>query len=151
MATRVEESTFRVRRRPVRDRAAIRAAETRGTRMMFLFAIVVFGLASMYTSVAMLARVTPALFPGQSIADVPGLGDFADVINTPKNEETVFNRRINLLIVGLDKRPGWRFEGAYLNDTVMVATLDPTTKNANILSFPRDLYVYSGEDREKLA
>jgi LCP family protein required for cell wall assembly len=51
----------------------------------------------------------------------------------------------------LDKRPDWRFEGPYLNDTVMVATLDPNTKSANILSFPRDLYIYSGEDRDKFA
>ncbi len=119
--------------------------------MLFLFAIFVFGLASIYTSVAMLARVTPALFPGQSIVDVPGLKQAQKVFQVPKNEDTVFNRRINVLIVGLDKRPGWRFEGAYLNDSVMVATLDPNTKSANILSFPRDLYVYSGEKRDKFA
>ncbi|MEX0781713.1 MAG: LCP family protein [Dehalococcoidia bacterium] len=151
MATRVEESTFRVRSRPARDRAAVAAAETRGTRMLFLFAIFVFGLASIYTSVALLARITPALFPGQSIVDIPVVRDIHKITRAPTSDDSVFNRPINVVIIGLDKRPDWRFEGPYLNDTVMVATLNPQTKSANILSFPRDLYVFSGEDRDKFA
>jgi LCP family protein required for cell wall assembly len=151
MATRVEESTFRVRARPARDRAALAAASTRGTRMLFLFSIFVFGLASIYTGVALLARVTPALFPGQSIGDIPVVRDIHKYTKAPVSEDTVFNRPINVLIVGLDKRAGWRFEDAYLNDTVMVATINPQTKTANILSFPRDLYIYSGDERDKFA
>jgi anionic cell wall polymer biosynthesis LytR-Cps2A-Psr (LCP) family protein len=151
MATRVEESTFRVRSRPARNRAAIAAVETRGTRMLFLFSIFVFGLASIYTAVAMLARVTPALFPGQSIGDIPVVKQIHTITRAPTSDDTVFNRPINVLIVGLDKRAGWRFEDAYLNDTVMVATINPQTKTANILSFPRDLYIYSGEERDKFA
>ena len=135
MATRVEESTFRLGARPARSRATFAAAETRGTRMLFLFAILVFGLASIYTSVALLARITPALFPGQSLINAPivrNIDPIKHVINQPSSD-SVYNRKINVLIIGLDKRPGWRMEGAYLNDSVMVATLDPQTKSANAI------------------
>lgn len=121
--------------------------------MLFLFAILVFGLASIYTSMALLARITPALFPGQSLINAPivrNIDPIKHVINQPSSD-SVYNRKINVLIIGLDKRPGWRMEGAYLNDSVMVATLDPQTKSANVLSFPRDLFIYSGGQRDKFA
>lgn len=164
MAARIEESTFRLSARPARDRTALAAVHTRGTRMLFLLAITVFGLASIYTSVALLARVTPALFPGQTLAGIPVVGDLPikSIVKTEPSSESVFNRRVNVLIVGLDKRadcdgpectePGSRrLEGAYLNDSIMIATLDPESKSASILSLPRDLFVYSGGQRDKFA
>jgi LCP family protein required for cell wall assembly len=45
--------------------------------------------------------------------------------------------RINLLLLGIDRRGG---EGwAFRTDTIMVVTLDPDTRAAGILSIPRDL------------
>lgn len=121
-------------------------------------ALFTFGLASMYTSVAMLARVTPALFPGKSLTNLGIIRPLAD-LNTPLvpitdgGENSVFNRRINLLILGVDKRPGGGLQAdgsyvspigddaPYLTDTVMVATIDPNTGQLNVLSFPRDMYI----------
>jgi LCP family protein required for cell wall assembly len=56
--------------------------------------------------------------------------------------------RINLLLVGIDRRNGTGW--AYRTDTIMVITLDPKTRTAGLLSIPRDLQVPIpgyGEDR----
>jgi len=56
--------------------------------------------------------------------------------------------RINLLLLGIDRRggTGWAFR----TDTIMVVTLDPDTRAAGILSIPRDLQLAipgHGQDR----
>jgi len=48
--------------------------------------------------------------------------------------------RFTVLIVGLDRRPG-ETGLAYRTDTMMLVSIDPTTKSLGILSIPRDLYV----------
>jgi len=56
--------------------------------------------------------------------------------------------RTNLLLLGIDRRGGTGW--AYRTDTIMVATLDPDTRAAGILSIPRDLQLPipgHGEDR----
>ena len=131
---------------------------TASQRLLFAMAIFTFGLASMYTSVALLARVTPALFPGKSLANLGIIRPLAD-LNSPLvpikdgGENSVFNKRINLLILGVDKRPGGGIQAdgsyvssipedaPYLTDTVMVATIDPNTDQLNVLSIPRDMYI----------
>ncbi len=46
--------------------------------------------------------------------------------------------RINILILGMG---GAEHEGPYLTDTIILASLKPTTDQAGLLSIPRDLYV----------
>lgn len=112
---------------------------TPGQRMLFVLALLTLGLAASYTGLFLLSRVTPALFPGQTLTlggvDVGGLPG----INKP-GKDSVFNERINLLIIGVDKRP-WEEEAGNLTDTIMVATLDPVGKTTNLLSFPRDMLI----------
>jgi len=107
--------------------------------MLFLSALLTLLLASSYTGLWLLSRVTPALFPGQTLTfpgvDVAGLPG----INRP-SKDSAFNQRINLLIIGVDKRP-WEEEAGNLTDTIMVATLDPVGKTTNLLSFPRDMLI----------
>ncbi len=47
--------------------------------------------------------------------------------------------RINILLLGIDRRVDE--EGPWRTDTMIVATIDPKTKSAGMLSIPRDLYV----------
>lgn len=49
--------------------------------------------------------------------------------------------RVNVLVMGLDYRD-WEDEGPSRTDTLLLFTLDPTTKSAGMLSIPRDLWVY---------
>lgn len=56
--------------------------------------------------------------------------------------------RINLLLLGIDRRGGT--DWAFRTDTIMVVTLDPDTRAAGILSIPRDLQLDipgHGQDR----
>jgi polyisoprenyl-teichoic acid--peptidoglycan teichoic acid transferase len=48
--------------------------------------------------------------------------------------------RITVLIMGIDERAQWD-EPAWRTDTMIVATLDPVTLQAGVLSIPRDLWV----------
>src|SRR6187402_3435922 len=98
----------------------------------------------MYTSIALLARVTPALFPGKDLTKLSIIRPLA-ALDTPfvpiqaPDEGSVFNKRINLLILGVDRRPAFGADGqplpipdgdnaGYLTDTIMVATIDPVSK-----------------------
>lgn len=123
---------------------------TGAQRFLFVLALFTFGLASMYTSVALLARVTPALFPGKSLTNLGIIKPLAK-LDTPlvtikdPGANSVFNERINLLVLGVDKRPGYQFEdnenSGYLTDTIMVATIDPVADTVSVLSFPRDMQI----------
>ncbi len=47
--------------------------------------------------------------------------------------------RVNVLLLGIDRRPSERCPCR--TDTMMLATLDPKTKTAGLITIPRDLYV----------
>jgi LCP family protein required for cell wall assembly len=47
--------------------------------------------------------------------------------------------RINILVLGIDRRDDE--EGPWRTDTMIVATFDPKTRSAGMLTIPRDLYV----------
>lgn len=47
--------------------------------------------------------------------------------------------RVNLLVLGIDRRPSERCPCR--TDTMMIATLDPKTLTAGLVTIPRDLYV----------
>jgi LCP family protein required for cell wall assembly len=56
--------------------------------------------------------------------------------------------RVNFMLLGIDRRGGTGW--AYRTDTIMVVTLDPDTREAGILSIPRDLQLAipgHGQDR----
>jgi LCP family protein required for cell wall assembly len=142
MVARVDEPALR--RRPAGPRAL-----SRGTRLLFVFGLLVFGMTSLYTSLALLARVTPALFPGQTLSDVlPGPLPADKIVANP-GPDSVFNRRINILVLGLDARPQQEADATLpteerfkaRSDTLMVASVDPVTQTTNFLSFPRDMVI----------
>jgi LCP family protein required for cell wall assembly len=117
----------------------------------------VFALAAFYSAIALLTRVTPVIQKGQdldigivsdALAKLPG-----ELKVQPPSDESRVNRRINLLVIGVDNRPGVTDEAAN-TDTIMVLTMDPVSKTMSGLSFPRDMLIqihypggFVGEDR----
>ena len=109
-------------------------------------ALFLLALSTSYSTLAVFARVYPALFPGQTlagtisvtkvVAPLPGLRGVRKL-----NEDSSFNERINVLVVGIDKRPQYNDFAGYLTDVIMVASLDPVSKKVNVISFPRDMLV----------
>lgn len=115
---------------------------SRGQRLRFVFALLILVAASAYSAVFLLSRVTPALFPGHTLpipsvlADLPGpVG-----IVTQSDAQSVFNRRINLVAMGMDRRP-YESDLDGRTDSLMVVSIDPVTKQTSVLGIPRDLYV----------
>lgn len=144
---------------------AVAEPRTRRERTLFATSLVVFGLCSFWSCIILFARVYPALFPGRNLAtDISAVGAISQVTKTlplpgvvqvpETNPTSVFNRRINVLVLGVDRRPDEQELDQYRTDTIMVATVDPLTKQASVLSIPRDAYItinhpggYTYEDR----
>ncbi len=143
MAARVSESVAPMPHR-VAVRVQQRAGHSRGTRLLFALALLTFGFATIYTGLGLTRRAWPALFPGKA-CDFCNLIDKLVVVgprpltDTPAN--SVFNERKNLLIIGVDKRPGDIDLGPYRTDTLMIATIDPVANQVSVLSFPRDMLI----------
>lgn len=70
----------------------------------------------------------------------------------PTSEAVTGDERINILLMGIDRRPGESFISR--TDSMMVISIDPENKSASMLSVPRDLYVTipgHGNDRVNTA
>ena len=114
------------------------ASSGAGLRQRLLLALLVFLFAggAAYGALVLVTRVDSILFPGTNISlpfTVPGAENSNDT-------SAVGNRPMNILVMGLDRRPR---EGDILTrtDTMMVVRIDPTAKTAGILGIPRDMYV----------
>ncbi len=84
-----------------------------------------------YTATANVPNITGI------VADLPSVAQPIATIAPPPN--VAAGERINVLILGIDRRENE--EGPWRTDTMIVATLDPKTKTAALLTIPRDLYV----------
>lgn len=111
----------------------------------FLFWVffVAFVLGGMSSGALALARVVDSSdLPGGSLAArilpldlLTGKGD-------PTTAPDWNNReRINILILGIDRRPDELDDQPTRTDTILVLTLDPFSNTAGMLSIPRDLWV----------
>ena len=96
-------------------------------------------------------HLSPRVLPGNGLK-VPGLARKLPYLAPPSDQ--LPNQRINVLILGLDERPGVpdldRSDRPFpslsandpgLSDTMAVLSIDPETKTAAILSIPRDLWL----------
>ncbi|MEO9254010.1 MAG: hypothetical protein ABI305_00590, partial [Tepidiformaceae bacterium] len=109
MTSRVEEAPFPVRPARVAARRVAAGHLSGVQRLLFVLALFTFGLASIYASVGLLARIYPALFPGKNLSDITSIGGFKGLSQLPgitePGADSQFTQRINLLIMGLDRRP----------------------------------------------
>ncbi len=112
-------------------------------RWVFILALATCALATGWTAMAFMARVTPALFPSRTLPGVPAINVLLpEAIDIDEPDEGAgFRRRQNLLVIGLDRRPDEALDGPHRTDTIMVATIEPNAKIGAILAFPRDLLI----------
>lgn len=122
-------------------------ALSRGQRWAFVAALFTFALASGVTGVFLFERVSFYLFPDQTFTSISAKIRLDDILPSkvldvaPDAEDSGFNKRVTILMLGLDSRPGDRWDDAYRTDSIMVATVDPVARQVSMLSFPRDLLV----------
>jgi LCP family protein required for cell wall assembly len=83
----------------------------------------------------------PASLPGLSSkpAAPPLTSSIANVVRNVLPEWTGTDR-VNILLLGIDKRDDEPIAGTR-SDTMMIASIDPVTKSAALVSLPRDLWV----------
>jgi LCP family protein required for cell wall assembly len=129
---------------PRADSEAFAATRGEGRRQkaVFIAAILLLAAGAMYAALAVAVRVDAIFFPGNSVtlpgplARVPGL-DSKPADGSPITD------RINILILGLDRRPHHTIspENPGRADSIHVLSVDPVTKTGGVLAIPRDLYV----------
>jgi len=94
----------------------------------------------------------------EPIPELPEMTPVASSLNlsyTPPERASAFSiseEQINVLLLGIDRRggKGW----GYRTDTIIIVTVDPTTKAVGMMSIPRDLYLNIpgyGENRINVA
>lgn len=122
----------------------------RGRPRSWAAVLALSALLSGWVALALLVRVTPALFPGQQLplaaAVAPAIDGLAPVPGVLKLQSpgagSVFNRPVVVLVAAVDTRPDRPQDLAAVNtDTIMLARLDPIAKDIRVLSVPRDLLV----------
>lgn len=91
-----------------------------------------------------------ALSPVNDLAPVQVIDGGVMVTPTPAPAYADWegSERVNILVMGIDRRPGEAFVSR--TDSLMVISINPETKVASVLSLPRDLYVQIpgyGQDR----
>ncbi len=116
-------------------------SEIRGRRRrtsFFVAALAVFAFVSAYSAFAMVTQIDQLLVPGNEIRlpfSAPGLA-----VTKPDPIEAAEDR-INVLLIGLDRRPGQPLTDQYRSDSLIIVSIQPNEKRASMISFPRDLWV----------
>lgn len=87
---------------------------------------------------------------GGALAPVPIVEGATSIAPTPLPTPAAWegDDRVNILLLGIDRRPGEAFVSR--TDSMMVISVDPKSDSASVLSIPRDLYVQIpgyGQDR----
>ena len=128
-----------------RGRLSWRAWTTWVTVGLVVVTIAMHALPSYYAAKAIDTLESVALEGGGGLFDQGGGDDTA--IGVPSVQPEVTNgERVTILLVGVDFAPG---RTANLTDTMLVATVDPDTGRAAMVSIPRDLYgVPLGDGRD---
>lgn len=126
----------RPRHRPSREERP--TAHSRHYNAALIFGIAAFAVAAVYAALVVVTWADDIFLPGNEIRigiNLPGVdsGENAEVAD--------INQRINILVLGLDRRPDTPPETPSRTDTVFIATVDPFSKTAGILNIPRDLLV----------
>jgi len=78
--------------------------------------------------------------PQAGIVPIPTVPEGQDLpTSIPTSEILANSERVNILVMGIDRRPGEPFISR--TDTMMLMSIDTERLTASILSIPRDLYV----------
>lgn len=112
--------------------------------------IVIGFCVAVYAAVFVLGRVDQYLFPANEVAVpavpafVPGTDIGVNVslpgVSAPGPKPWTPDARLNILVLGIDKRPGQPEDGSYRSDTMFVASIDKHAGRLELLAIPRDYW-----------
>ncbi len=106
--------------------------------------------AAVYVAVFVLGRVDQYLFPANEVAvpSVPAFVPGTDIgvnvslpgVSAPGPKPWTPDARLNILVLGIDRRPGQPEDGSYRSDTMFVASIDKHAGRLELLAIPRDYW-----------
>ena len=107
-----------------------------GQRLLVAVAVLLFAAGAFYGALVVATQVDRFFYTtiklDERLAALPGVD--------PGSDEDIGGGRINVLVMGLDRRPS-EGQAPARTDTMFVLTMDPGSKTAGILGIPRDLWV----------
>jgi len=106
---------------------------------LLVFGIALFAAATFYFALIVATQADKFFLPGNEI-DLPGVNRLPGVDNG-QPEAASIEERINILVMGLDRRVDEPKGDPTRTDTMFVVTVDPYSKTAGVFSIPRDLWV----------
>jgi len=106
---------------------------------LLIFGIALFAAATFYFALIVATKADKFLLPGNEI-NLPGISSLPGVDNGQPETATIEDR-INILVMGLDRRVDEAKDDPTRTDTMFVVTVDPYSKTAGVFSIPRDLWV----------
>lgn len=126
----------------------MRARMTR--RPVQVAAIIVAALGAVYLSLYTYTRIDHYLFPGNEVsvpavpAYVPGTNIGVSVslpgVSTAGPTPWTPDTRLNILVLGLDRRPWEPEDASFRSDTMFVASIDQHAGRLQLLAIPRDTW-----------
>ncbi|MGE5595163.1 MAG: LCP family protein [Hyphomicrobiales bacterium] len=121
-------------------------------------AILCLALGSVYAGLATYQAVDQYIFPGNELqigklpAFVPGTNVGVNVslpgVSAGKEKPWTREEQLNILVMGIDRRPGYGDDEPARSDTLFVTSIDKRTGRVQMLAIPRDLWAevpYGGE------
>jgi LCP family protein required for cell wall assembly len=108
-------------------------------QLLFVFGIILLAGGAFYTALVVATQIDQIFFPDSEIKIGGGLARLP-LIDKSNTGEELGGGRINVLVMGLDRRPR-EGDAPSRTDTMFVMTVDPSTRTARGLAMPRDLFV----------
>jgi len=112
---------------------------TKGQRVLIGVALILFAAASAYLALVIITRVDSIFSPFRQVT-LPGPIQSVPLPGVDAKGESGSQDRVNILVVGLDKRVR-DGDAPSRTDTIFIVTVDPKTNSTGILGIPRDLIV----------
>jgi len=106
---------------------------------LLVFGIALFAAATFYFALIVATHADKFFLPGNEIS-LPGISSLPGVDNGQPDAASI-EERINILVMGLDRRVDEPKDDPTRTDTMFVVTVDPYSKTAGVFSIPRDLLV----------
>jgi LCP family protein required for cell wall assembly len=106
---------------------------------LLVFGIALFAAATFYFALIVATQADKFFLPGNEL-DLPGLNQLPGV-DSGQPAAASIEERINILVMGLDRRVDEPKGNPTRTDTMFVVTIDPYSKTAGVFSIPRDLWV----------
>ncbi len=118
----------------------VEAAEGRAQRNpLLIFGIAIFAAAAFYLALIVATQADDIFLPGNEL-NLPGLNRLPGIDSGNPDAATI-EERINILVMGLDRRIDEPKDFPTRTDTMFVVSIDPYSKTAGVFNIPRDLWV----------